>query len=312
MNKSRILRLSLLILVAVPFVNGMRGGQIPLQPAAQIGFRPVDEMSGIVKSRRLTDTYWLHNDSGDKARIFAVQANGNVIVPNSMRGRDLEDYEGVRVTSARNVDWEDIAIDGNTLYLADVGNNGNARQDLAVYAVREPDPRKVDQVNPFAKYVVRYQDQRDFPPSGPRAFDCEAVFVFRGKLHFITKNRMNALFPDVSASLYRMDTKFTDRPNVLTKLDTRASLGGWVTGADVSPDGKTLAVLTQSPEQSVWLFDTSARDGRMLSQGRPRRIVFSGAKQCEAICFVDNNSLLVTNEQRDIFRIQVDGAVPVR
>ncbi len=40
-------------------------------------------------------------------------------------------------------------------------------------------------------------------------------------------------------------------------------------------------------------------------------MVFTGAKQCEAVCFDDNNNLIVTNEQRDIFRLRVADFAPV-
>ena len=49
-------------------------------------------------------------------------------------------YPGVRLDGAANFDWEDIAIDGETLYVPDMGNNGNARRDLGVYVLPEPNP----------------------------------------------------------------------------------------------------------------------------------------------------------------------------
>ena len=290
--------------VAVPILQGMQSGMTSLAPAGRVAHPAIDEMSGIVKSGRYRDVYWVQNDSGDKPRFFAIDAQGRFIGP--------PNGQGITVIGAENRDWEDIARDGSTLYLPDVGNNGNERKNLGVYAVREPDPRTATEVRPFAFYPIAYPDQTAFPPQGLRPFDCEAVFALRGKLYFITKHRLNALIPASSASLYRMDTRFTDRPNVLTKLDGHANLGGWVTGADVSPDGKTIAVLTQAPEQSVWLFDARAKGDRFLSQGKPRRIVFSGAKQCEAVAFADNRTLLVTNEQRDIYRLNVADAKPVR
>jgi hypothetical protein len=91
--------------------------------------------------------------------------------------------------------------------------------------------------------------------------------------------------------------------NVLRKLDAAPDLGGWVTATDVSPDGRTLAVLCQAPIASVWLFDLG-RTGERLLSGRARRLILEGAKQCEAVCFDDNDALLVTNEQRDVFRLK--------
>jgi hypothetical protein len=120
---------------------------------------------------------------------------------------------------------------------------------------------------------------------------------------------MNAKgFPGDGAAIYVVDKPKTDTVNILRKLDVNTSLGGWVTAADISPDGKTLAVLVQAPKQSVWLFDMTKGE-KILS--RPvGRIVFSKAKQCEAICWDSNDRLIVSNEQSEIF--EIERPVPTR
>jgi hypothetical protein len=270
-------------------------------------------MSGIVKSRRYPGVFWVHNDSGDEPRLFAVRADGSAVMPPWLSGEYFvgtppvegkKEFPGVRVDMAANADWEDIAVDGDTLYIADVGNNGNARRDLGVYVLTEPNPEAADRARALKWLPVAYPDQNGFP--GDRwHFDCEAVFVFRHKLYFLTKHRAPGKIdmPETGSNLYRLDTAHTDRVNMLTKVDGHLDLGGWVTGADLSPDGKTLAVLCHWPVQSVWLFE--ARSGDRFLSGRARRLVFTDARQCEAVAFDDNENLLVTNEQRDIFRLPV-------
>ena len=292
-----------------------------LTPVAQVAHEPIAEMSGIVKSRRYPDVYWVHNDSGDEPRLFAIRADGGVVMPPWLSERFVvgaaaagsdgkQAYPGVRIDMAANSDWEDIAIDQDTLYIADVGNNGNGRRDLGVYVLTEPNPLATDRARILKWLPIAYPDQDAFP--GPRwHFDCEAVFVFQGKLYLVTKHRASGKIdvPETGANLYRLDTAHTDRVNVLTKVDSHPDLGGWVTGADVSPDGKTLAVLCQGPVQSVWLFEAPAAGDRFLS-GRARRRVFTNARQCEAVCFESNDSLIVTNEQRDLFRLSVRDFAP--
>jgi len=279
---------------------------------------PINEMSGIVKSRTYEDVYWVHNDSGDEARIFAVRADGSVVMPSWVGDRyyanqpmdGKEPYPGIKLDAAHNLDWEDIAIEGDTLYIGDMGNNGNARRDLGVYVLKEPNPAATSRTRVLKWLPVAYPDQDAFP--GDRwHFDCEALFVHEGKLHFLTKHRAGASgdLPENGTKLYRLDTEHTDRVNVLTLLDSKQDLGGWVTAADISPDGKLLAVLTHFPISSVWLFDVPAQDNKLLS-GKARRFVFSGGKQCEGVCFVDDRTLLVTNEQREIFRLSVDRFSP--
>ena len=49
--------------------------------AARVISAPINEMSGMVKSRKAPDRYWVHNDSGDTARIFAITSEGRSILP---------------------------------------------------------------------------------------------------------------------------------------------------------------------------------------------------------------------------------------
>ncbi len=304
-----------LLACALPLAAGQDGtidSPRALTPVAQVVDAPIDEMSGIVKSRRYPDTYWVHNDSGDVARIFAIHANGSVIMPpwigsefyvgaTPVEGK--KPYPGIQIAPATNYDWEDIAYDGDKLYLSDMGNNGNARRDLGIYVVNEPNPVGVTATKPLRWLPIAYPDQTDFPPKD-WFFDCEAIFVWKGKVHFLTKHRAMGQIniPATGTNLYRLDTEYTDKMNVLKKLDVASDLGGWITAADVSPDGKTLAVLCHAPIASVWLFELGKSGDKLLS-GKARRLVLTGAKQCEAICFDDNDKLIVTNEDRDIFRL---------
>jgi uncharacterized protein YjiK len=111
--------------------------------------------------------------------------------------------------------------------------------------------------------------------------------------------------PEPSATLYRLDTTHTDRVNFLTKVDSHSDLGGWVTAAAMSPDERVLAVLCQAPQQAIWLFERPARGDRFFSQGKARRIPIRNGKQCEAIEWMDNTRLVITNEQREVFIVPV-------
>lgn len=266
-----------------------------LTPYAMVKNPAIDEMSGMVKSNQFPDTYWVHNDSGDSARIFAIHEDGSSITG----------PKGIAIDGAKNHDWEDLTIDGNTLYIADLGNNNNARRDLAIYSVQEPDPKTTDRTSVLKRFPVAYREQAEFPPAGRKQFDCEAIFSLRGKLYLISKNRYNALLPDVSANLYRMDTMDTDKVNYPTKIDSMGNLDGWVTAADVSPDGKTLAVLTNLPAMSIWLFRTDAAGDQFFSKGHRRQILLANAKQCESIAWKNSHTVIVGNEESELFKVNV-------
>lgn len=285
------------------------GVPLELQSVGKVKFESLDEMSGITMSRSFKDTYWVHNDSGDSARLFAIRRDGAVIMPAKFNRKEdagksekKKDYEGIKVHGASNMDWEDIAIDGDTLYVADTGNNLNFRKDLCVYVLKEPDPMLVSETHILERIAVAYPDQKEFPPQTLWNFDCEALAVNKGKLYFVTKWRSNSAgLPGDGAAIYVLDKRKPNQVNTLKILDVNTTLGGWVTAAEISPDGKTLAVLVQAPKQSIWLFDMTK--GSKLLSHPIGRAVFNNGKQCEAICWESNQRLIVTNEQSDIFAL---------
>lgn len=295
-----------LIFISCATSQTQEAGKVALKPIAKVDFKELDEISGIVKSRQYKDTYWVHNDSGDSSRIFAINSQGEVLFPgfdpkDPTKGRG--EYEGIKIKKAANRDWEDIALDGKTMYISDCGNNANQRTDLGIYKLQEPNPLTDLKASHDGFIPVAYPDQKEFPPKFNLNFDCEAIFVLKGKVHFITKHRLGK-FPANSASLYRLDdVKPNGAVNTLTKLDSKEDMGGWVTGADLSPDGKTLAVLTHLPTASVWLFDVTKGD--KIFSHPIKQVKFTGGGQTEAICWDDATTVRITNEPGDIFSLKV-------
>lgn len=275
----------------------------------------------MVASRTYPGVLWVHNDSGNEPALFAIDSDGRVLLPEpwAERGHVIGVkkskrktlFAGVPVEGASNRDWEALAIDGDHLYVCDLGNNDNERRDLTVYVVAEPRPATASTTRVLRKLLVAYPDQKNFPPDRNWEYDCEATFVYDHNLYFLTKHRprTKAEGPVTSTKLYRLDTQDPTRVNQLTLVERQSDLGGWVTDADLSPDGRILAVLCEAPVQSVWLFDTPASGDRFLSS-RARRLVFAGAGQCEALAFVDNHRLLMGNEDNQLFMLDVKAFPP--
>lgn len=90
----------------------------------------VDEASGIVASTLNPEVYWVHNDSGDSARAFAVSSTGKL--------RATLKFD----PGTTPLDIEDMAIEdtasGSFLYFGDIGDNDVARPSLTIHRVREP------------------------------------------------------------------------------------------------------------------------------------------------------------------------------
>lgn len=266
---------------------------------------PINEQSSIVKSNSYENLYWVTNDSDDETVIFPLNSEGKIIIPGWLQKRYKKTpYPGINLLGAINNDWESMAAIKDTLIIADMGNNGNARRDLGIYFVLEPNPFSVYQTRALNWYPVHYEDQKNFPAS-EWTFDCEAIFSFEGKVYFLTKHRseQNIYKPHPSTHLYRMDTRSVHRSNALKKIGSLDNLGGWVTGADMAPDESGLVLLAQNPlATSIWYFPRPKKGDDFLSEP-PKRYNLVKADQAEAVCFKNNKTIIVTNEQREWFEI---------
>ena len=278
-----------------------------------LDFAPIAEMSGIVKSQNYEDVYWVHNDSGDKARLFAINSKGEVIIPPFLKSSYHTEsapssstkpaWPGNSIEAASNIDWEDITTDGDMLYVADIGNNGNARRDLGVYVIPEPNPTSTQNIRALKYLPIRYSGQQQYPAQLWH-YDSESIFHSDGHLYFISKHRQPGKIGDweKGAVLYRLDTEFTDEYNILTEVQRSDSIL-LATGADISPDGLHLAIICYA---EVWVFTKPAEGDHWFSGAAQRRSLDSEQmKTSEAITWVDNETLLLGNEERDLFTLAV-------
>jgi hypothetical protein len=265
-------------------------------------------MSGIVKSPQFENVWWVHNDSGDEPRLFAVDSTGHVplapwrresyAVGVRLDTTDRAPWPGLHLGAAAHIDYEDIAVDDSLLYLADIGNNGNARRDLGIYVIREP-YMYARRTRPIEHIPVAYPDQETVPAEDWH-YDAESLFVDDGILYVLTKHRegqkIGTLEP--GTKLYRLDGEKTHEANVLTLVDRHETIP-IPTAAALSPGGDRLAVLCA---EGVWLFPRPDEGDRWLST-EPTRLDLSSERlqQAEGITWDGSHTLRITNEQRDVF-----------
>jgi len=193
-------------------------GQLRVRVAGRVRADEATEVSGLVFSPTQKGVLWAHNDSGDRARLFALRTDGSLIA-------------SLDVTGAEAVDWEDVAVGpDDTLLVADIGDNGKARASVDVWRV--PEPRLAD--GPAATAAATRLTYTY--PDG--AHDAETLLADRktGEVVVVTKQvdgRSGVYAGSVSGG------------GALRRVATlRLGLGGLATAGDVSADGRVVAIRT--------------------------------------------------------------------
>ena len=238
------------------------------------------ENSGIVSFS--ASSAWFIEDNGNSDNIYKTDFNGNII-------------QQFDVKNAKNDDWEDLTKDkkGN-LYIGDFGNNANQRKNLVIYKAPNPEQEKGEKIS-IEKIKFKYPEQQNFPPRrGKLLYDAEAFFHYNGYLYIFTKNRANPFTGETS--VYRVpDKKGTYEAEL---MGTIRICSDWntcqITSADISPDGKTIVLLSYG---KLWTITNFSNDD--FAQGNLAEIDLGVRTQLESVCFTNNKLLLLSDEERD-------------
>ncbi len=266
----------MLLALALTSMLGLAAQAPTLEPLGRFDLKAIPESSGIVKSRSRPDVFWVHNDSGNPATLFAVD----------LRGRILNRF----AIAVPNIDWEDLAIDDQgRLYIGDVGNNGGLLAIRMIHQIAEPDPGKPSAVPIKPLSSSFYAMPRD------ARFDAEALVVDDGRAILVAKR-----FDGRQAELF--EVPLTPPAPLLRPAKPRriGVLPGFVepaTGADLSADGRLLAVCGNRVTRVYERGDDRAWDSlRLLAE------VFHEPLGTEGVAW-DEMDLIHVSEGRGLDRI---------
>jgi len=265
-----------------------------LQASAKVDKKLVPECSALWASQQNPGVFWTLSDSGNKIEIIPMRRDGSL----------AWGTKGVTITGAKNYDWEALTgdADGN-MVVADVGNNISNRRQLHLYLFKEPSAQNPE-VTEVKTIPFIWPDQKEFPDPDLK-HDCESIFKIRGNIYFLTKHRR-----DTFTELWRIDIPQSNAQANLTKV-AQFDAKGMVTDASVSPDGKSLAILTY---RAVWVITLPVAgenifNGPMLYAPLSPPVL---SWQIEGCAWLDAQTLLVGSEQGDLFKIPLSALKPVK
>ena len=249
----------------------------------------LDEISGLTCSRIWPNHGWVHQDDEGDARLYRFEASG--------RWRQT-----VTVSAVPAEDWEDIASgplpDGTPcgLFLGDFGDNEEEDRTFEIVILDERDTQRGNVVAPVAIITARHPDR-------PRNCEALAVSWATGDIFVLTKagdGRSRLLrLPSAEWTQRRGVVEAEDLGRIdLSELDTEDGLDDAyrVTGADLSPDGRLMAIRTR---HFVYVYTLEGEPTAEALREPPAAVLSTASEpQGEAVAFSPGGAVILTASEQ--------------
>ncbi|MDH5827279.1 hypothetical protein [Sphingobacterium faecium] len=239
--------------------------------------KQLSEISGITYATQ-SSYFWVHNDSGDGARIYLIDKECKLLCDYELEAIDVKDCE----------DMARVIISGKPyLILADIGDNRAIRTHIKLYIFPEPIYKSGDNAMLIAKKEIRTVTLRY--SDGPR--DAEALFIDPKdrQLYVISKR-------DFQSTVYKA-VIFNDLKKNNALLSPIIKLPfTFVTSADISTSGDEILIKNLT-EIFYWKRNRNESVEHTLSK-KPTSIPYQVEPQGEAITFGGNEEGFYTISER--------------
>jgi hypothetical protein len=224
------------------------------------------EISGCAASRINSNVFWMHNDSGDSARIYAVGSNGASRGTYTLSGASASDYEDIAVGPG--------PVSGRSyIYVGDIGDNGATRNTKQVYRMAEPTLGTGSQGGTLAteKFTFLY-------PDGPRDAETLLVDPLNADVYIVSKR-------ESSNRVYRFKAPLENGKTYTGVEVARINISG-LDGGDISADGRRILIRNGS-QVYLWLRAAGESVGTALAR-TPIKVPTASEPQGEAVCWDKN------------------------
>ncbi len=263
----------------------------PAREIAKVQDERLDEVSGLAASLAHAGVLYVHNDSGDSPRFFAIDATGRTVGVFTLPLDSWQDCEDIAVAPA--------ADNRSYVYLGDTGDNaartgiGIPRDSIAVH--RLPEPALPAEVGGTVR-VERLETLRLRYPDRPHDAETLLVDPRSGDVFVLTKEN------DGQSQLFRAKAP---RPGNVSTLEPAAKLqfgrgvlpgNPQTTAGDIARDGASIVIRTYS---NAFVWQRGATESVSQALGAiPKRLPLPHEIQGEAIGFAADGSGFYTTSER--------------
>jgi len=277
MSRSKKIKIILPVIIILFFgaYAEHRYSEKKLNITGRLQNKAMDEISGIAASRIHKDIYYVHNDSGDTSRFFAITPAGKIKSVIYFKG-DSKDKLGVH-------DCEDIAVGigpakgKSYVYIGDIGDNDAKYPYVTVYRLEEQ-KAWIDKDSLIKANAVPVHFKY---PDGPR--DAESLMIDPiEKLLYIVSKRSD------SVTVYTSPLNFKANDTLILTKRCKLYFNGlrpfkWITAGDISGDGQQVLL-----KDYVKVYYWKRRENEPIWKTLQRKSVelpYEPEKQGEAIGF---------------------------
>jgi len=269
----------------------------PPTVTGKIKSKDITESSGLAASRCQNNVLWTHNDSGDDAFIYGINASGD----------NLGTW---RVPNAKNNDWEDIAAYKDKggkcfIYIGEIGNNKPRGRDHTVYRIPEPlvTPDNASSTRKDPLFTANAETVLFSYPDYDQDAETLMVNPKTADIYVLTKRISGP------AGIYRVKPNFggqdVQKADKIAEISVPAIPNGLLTGGDISPDGRRVIICDYAQAYELVLPETSVNFDDIWKQ-TPEIVNLGERRQGEAVTYnVDGTSIFATSEGRDAPVIEV-------
>jgi hypothetical protein len=270
--------------------TGALQGEISTVLSGYLESASIGELSGLAASHRNPGVFWAINDSGNRAELFAVDANG----------KHIDTFK----LPPRNIDWEDLASFQNNgrswLMIGDTGDNLRRRQTSFLYVVEEPAVNaQTDKVAVHTQIEFSYED-------GPQNVESIAVSETDQAVYLVAKRGAQSSLYQLPLSLKARQKRIAKRIGTTSELywgdnnswlerrfGSRFLLGP--TAMDISADNR-LAVIANY--RHLYLYRRAqGQPWSAVLRDKPDIIASHRMAQSESVAFSADGSFIIVGSE---------------